>query len=57
MIKKITKMEEKWEKRQKIECFITMAMGVTMIMAISVKCDKDKATSNDPNNDDLKKIS
>ena len=57
MIKKITKMEEKWEKRQKIECFITMAMGVTMIMAILVKCDKDKATSNDPNNDDLKKIS
>lgn len=51
-------MEEKWEKRRKIECFYNHGHRATMIMAIIVKCDKEKAISNDPNNDDyLKKIS
>ena len=37
--------------------FITMAMSVTMkITMIVKKFDKDKALSNDPNNDDLNRL-
>ena len=58
MIKKNNEDGRKVGKTSENRMFYNHGHRVTMIMAIIVKCDKDKAISNDPNNDDyLKKIS